>query len=194
MIIKDAKLLDIESITILHKNTLVSPGSSIGKPYLKRLYKVILSFPEFHVCLKAMKDDQIVGIVTSTKNLERTNNLLKKILTFNFLAATVWTIILGRVGIGKLLNRLIFEKTVLRKYQKPYTTILTMFVDRKYQKQGIGKKLTRTLMQKLKQDKIKKIHVDTYLKNQRAIKFYKAFGFKEIDHITDSLVMEYDIS
>jgi len=60
-----------------------------------------------------------------------------------------------------------------------------VYVDRAYRREGIGSKL----LQKCKEEH-DKLTLDVYLKNQKALEFYKKHGFKHFKHRVDSGTIE----
>lgn len=190
MIINDFEIQDIGEVINLHSRTLVGPSSKIGQAYLKKLYTILLSDPETHISLVATDKGKIVGAITATKDLRKTSKLLGKLISFSTLLSILKAITSGKVTILELVKRLMFERVVLKRYTKPYVSILTLFVDKKYQRVGIGRHLTETLLKKLKKIGVKKVYVDTLTTNNKAHFFYKSLGFVEKETIFDSKVLE----
>lgn len=174
---------DIGTVSRLHQQTLDTPGSKIGMVYLTHLYS---SLYKNNLCFTAVDQGQVIGAITATSNLKEIQAFSWKVVI-----ATILPIILGKVTIAEVLNRVWFDIFILKHLQKPYLYISTLFADKKFQRKGIGKKLIERV---LKEKKITNIYVDTYLNNKKAIKFYKALGFRVVCRITDSLVLEYKIS
>ena len=63
--------------------------------------------------------------------------------------------------------------------------IAGLYVDRAYRREGIGSKL----LEKCKEEH-DKLTLDVYLKNQKALEFYKRHGFKHFKHRVDSGTIE----
>jgi len=150
MIINRIEIRDIDTVASLHKNNLISPSSKIGKSYLKKLYAILLSDPKTHVCVVASKKGEIVGSVIATKDLEKTNKLLRKLISLSTILNTLKALFFGKVTVQELVKRFIFEQTVLKRYPKPYASILALFVDRRHQRLGIGRSLIEFILKKLK--------------------------------------------
>lgn len=51
----------------------------------------------------------------------------------------------------------------------------------KYRQTGVGTKLLETVTSWAKENGYQKIYVSSYIKNQKAVAFYKNKGFQEID-------------
>ncbi len=190
MIINDFEIQDIGEVANLHYRTLVSPSSKIGEAYLRKLYAILLSEPKTHICLVAREKKEIVGAIAVTLDLRKTNKLLVKLFSFSTLLSILKAIFLGKVTIFELIKRFIFERVVIKRFPKPYVSILTLFVDKKYQRLGIGRRLTDTMLKKLKKIGVKKVYVDTLTTNFKAHLFYKSLGFAEKETIIDSKVLE----
>ena len=63
--------------------------------------------------------------------------------------------------------------------------IAGVYVDRAYRREGIGSKL----LEKCKEEH-ENLTLDVYLKNQKALEFYKRHGFKHYKHQVDSGTIE----
>lgn len=61
--------------------------------------------------------------------------------------------------------------------------IENVYVDKRYRKRGIGKKIILELTDWLKKKKVKYIEIDVYFKNKPAIRLYKKLGFKPLSMI-----------
>lgn len=190
MRISELKLTEVKIAAFLHRQNLESPGSGIGSVYLENFYRYLILNPKIHINLKAEVEGVIVGVATFSKDLAKTNHILLGLLNVPLLAASLFAIISGRVKTRDLVNRFIFERKVVAKNHGPYATILTLFVSGNYRRRGVGKKLVRELIIRLKNDRACVIHVDSYLKNKKALAFYEALGFKKEEQITDSAVLE----
>lgn len=193
MIIKDAQLKDLPIISLLHERNLESPGSKIGIVYLTALYRSISSNPDLHTLLVAKVKNQIIGAICITKDLKRTNRLLKKNLRIKLIFAIFHALLSGKLPVSDLLNRILFERKALSQFKSPYPTVVSLFVARKFQKRGVGRLLVGEVIKRCKIDGSKLLYVDTYLSNKKARKFYKAVGFQEVVRIIDSVVMKYEL-
>ncbi len=186
MEIRKLDINDIEAVAKLHQANLDSPGSKIGRVYLIKFYRLFLVNPKFNNCFVALNKNKIIGVITTTTNLKKV-----KVFSIQIFIAIFLSIILGRIKISEIFNRLRFEIQITDHLQKSYLYIVILFVDKKFQRQGISRKLVEKIFQG---EKNQIIYVDTYLNNKKAIKFYKALNFKKVRQITDSLVLEYKIS
>jgi ribosomal protein S18 acetylase RimI-like enzyme len=64
------------------------------------------------------------------------------------------------------------------KKEKRYTTSLGIVVSDKFQGQGVGKALMDYMIGEAKKQNMKKIWLGVYSDNEKAIEFYKKFGFE----------------
>lgn len=66
------------------------------------------------------------------------------------------------------------------RHTPPMAKLENIFVLDKYRSQGVGGKLYQEFENWCRAKKVKKIKVNAYAKNKRALKFYKANKFKEL--------------
>lgn len=192
MKIKKMNECDIPIVAKLHKKNLESPSSKIGEMYLRKLYEILL-LDKSSISLVAFENNEIVGAITATLDLQKTSKNLKKSLTLTVLIITIYSILFRKVGMSELLQRLRFESKILKKFSKSYPTILTLFVSRNHQRKGIGSKLTKTMIEEFKKRNTKEIYLDTLKTNEQAIGFYERLGFKRINEIEDSIVLRLNL-
>ncbi|MCK4589914.1 MAG: GNAT family N-acetyltransferase [Nanoarchaeota archaeon] len=83
----------------------------------------------------------------------------------------------GEKPIGYCLS-LIKRNIPIYKIEK-YVYISDIYVDEKYRKQGIGKKFMEEVKKFYKKQKIKFLELQLNHNNDRALKFYQKYGFKE---------------
>lgn len=185
MDIRQLKPSDISNVSVLHMRTLPSSTARIGNPYLKELYKTL----DKNLCFVAVDHSTIVGVITATVDLAKTQ---KKIVHLLFSPRIILTIFLAlikrRVTLTELTRRMITENQIVKIFPTPYATILTFFVDKNYQHKGIGTKLLKALVKKL--PKKISLFVDTELSNTHAIRWYTTRGFHKQKSIRESIVMK----
>ena len=179
---------DIPEVSSLHQKNLNSPGSKLGTVYLNKFYGLLLINPKLHVCLLLERNKQIIGVVTATTNLKKTTHVLKGLYSLKLIVIIIKAIFLGRIHLMDILGRVIFENLAQKKYAYPHLVILTIVVDRKFQRQGVGRRLLEELKKRLKG---KKLYVDTLEFNKKALAFYRSFGFKIKDKTLGNIVLEY---
>lgn len=177
-------------IARLHEKILESPSSKIGEVYLCRLYSLLLSQPEVHLCFVGQEKGEVVAAITVTRDLHKTSKLFKRLFSAKVAFVILKAVMRGRVTMTELINRMRFDKSILKQFASPYPTILTLFVLEQYQRKGIGSRLVSEVMRRLKEEKLKMLYVDTLSHNTQAADFYKASGFKERQKVIDSIVFE----
>ncbi len=188
MIFREAKLSDLDQIAKLHQQTLKTASAYLGEDYLKNNYKQIISDNKTNLAILALKDKKVIGVITASLDLRKTINTLS-MGSFNTLALITKKILFKPSLMFELINHIYLEIKVLHKYSTPYQTILTLFVSNDHQRLGVGRKLTRKMIQKLRSRKVKKLYVDTQKSNKKALSFYKKMGFKIEDQIASSTVL-----
>lgn len=155
----------------------------IGNPYLSKLYDTLLK----DIGLVAIDHGSIVGVITATKNLKKTQQNVQRML---FHPVTLWAlgeaIVLRRVTIRSLFERMAAQDEILSLFPYPYATILTFFVDKKNQRQGIGTKLLSSLEKQFAVGT--KLYVDTATSNVNARRFYNNHGFRFLKTIRSTIV------
>lgn len=193
MKIESIKTSDIKTLAYLHKKNLVSPSSKIGQKYLEKLYNLLLSDPKTHLCLLAIDGNEIVGAISATKDLEKTNKILRRLISFPVLLDILKATIHGKVTINELLKRIMFELNILKKFPKPYASILTLFIVQNHQRHGAGSLLVKKVLSELEKNGTNIVYVDTLISNKKALLFYISLGFSEKERIYDSVILEKQI-
>lgn len=183
MDIRKIKKTDVPFISALHIQTLPTVVARIGNPYLSKLYYTLLK----DIGLVAIDDGSIIGVITATKNLKKTQQNVHRLL---FHPTTLWTIgkaiVLRRVTIGSLFERMAAQTEILSLFPYPYAAILTFFVDKKNQRRGIGTKLLSSLEKQFPAGT--KLYVDTATSNKNAKHWYKTHGFRILKTIRSNIV------
>lgn len=174
---------DIDKIVRLHRETLDTLSSKIGENYLKALYSLILTDAKKQLVLVAENNTEIVGVISITKDLEKTKRLLfKSEIIFEVLKALLFQ----KIRISEIFRRLREEQIISKKVTKNSVYIMTLFVHKNYRNQRIGSKLAKRAF---KEAKAKKVFVNTLSTNKNAQKFYESFGFKKIETVLGSEVL-----
>lgn len=184
---------DIEAVSNLHQNNLVSPGSKLGPTYLNSFYRLLLSDTKLQICLLAKEKGKVVGVISATRNLTKTRHLLNKLYSPKLVIITLRAILTGKVGLLDLIKRAIFEYILINKFGPDLGYILALAVDKKYQRKGIGKRLFKRLISILKKQNIDRLYVDTLKDNKNALNFYLAMGFTKKAATFGNIVLEYQL-
>ena len=177
MKIEKIKLENLEEIVKLHQKYLPYTSSKIGQGYLKSLYKSLVSNQQHHLCLVALEDNHIIGSISGTYDLKKTQGIIKRDLSFSTYLVILKAILTLKVTPYELFQKISFENTLTGKFSKPYSTILTFFVVQDHRRKGVGKKLLNKYIQSSRKN-LGHIYVDTLISNKSAQKFYKSNGFK----------------
>lgn len=188
MIFREAKLSDLDQIAKLHQQTLKTASAYLGEDYLKNNYQQIISNNKTNLAILALEDKKVIGVITASLDLRETISTLS-MGSLDTLALITKKILFKPSLMFEFINHIYLEIKVLHKYPAPYQTILTLFVSNDYQGLGVGRKLTKKMIQKLKSRKVKRLYVDTQKSNKKALSFYKKMGFKIEDQIADSTVL-----
>lgn len=180
------KQSDIADVIAIHRRVLPTITTRIGLTYLFSLYKYLFRDPKTHVLLVAYRDSQVVGAITATKNLHKTQ---KSLQSFLLQPKIVWAvsaaILLRRITIKELVARFVTNREMGKRFPTPYMTVLTFFVDTPQQHHGIGEKLFCALQRQLPR---KKLFVDTEIANTAARNWYESHGFHHVDTIDKNIV------
>ncbi len=193
MTIRSLQFSDIEIVIKFHKKNLTSAGSAIGYVYLEKLYRNLISNPNLHFGLLALENNKICGCITGTRDLGRTNKLLKSSLPLSVYITIIRALFSKKINIVDLINRFRLDYWVNKNCKKPYFYILGLFVEKNLRRQGIGMKLLSATLKQVKKQKTKKIYVDTLEKNRNALKFYQNNGFFILNKTSGSRILEYKI-
>lgn len=167
--------------------TLPSVISHIGNPYLLLLYTALLRDTSLHTCLVAAESTKIIGVITATKDRYITQRQIRKLF---FRPTIMWSIgkalVHRKISIPDLTGRIAFERELQRQFPAPYATILTFFVEKNHQHQGLGTKLLASVQKHL--PKNSKLFVDTETSNARAQQWYKNHGFRLLKTISNNVI------
>lgn len=88
------------------------------------------------------------------------------------------------VAIGYILG-----SRMAREYCKSkYFEIENMGVHPDYRSKGIGSKLMDNCLKITKEKGFQKVYVNVYIKNEKAVNFYKKYGYNEIDVCLDKTI------
>ncbi len=162
---------DIDAVVRMHKSQLPGFLSELGESFLRKFYKVSLDIPELFSFVEK-RNEQIYGFVTGTST---TNGLYKKIiyrdvLGFGFLFLRYFIVHPGQVF--KFAGILAYPG-----FSDNIPELLTISVDRKYQKKGVGRKLFKMIVGEFKRRAIGKFRVSVY-ESLPANTFYSRVGCK----------------
>lgn len=182
---------DISRVVLLHQRCLPGTRSSrIGKEYLQMLYTILVENPSLHLCLTVLEKKEIVGAITITLDIKKTQQLISRRLFPFGIPLLFSSLVTGRISLQELWQQMQFEQALNSQFSSPYQTILTMFVEETWRKSGVGTQLITEAEKKLQKKNIQEYYVDTLIINKGAQNFYKKMGFSSIQEIQDSVVLK----
>jgi ribosomal protein S18 acetylase RimI-like enzyme len=192
VIIRPLQKKDIPAAVDIHKNTIQSPGSEIGKPYLYKLYQSVYDDPDFGFGMVAEEFEadvrRIVGVILTTYDVKRFGNIRCMLSDPRVIWHAGLGIVTGRIHLRQFILHWQFQRTVHGLYQTPYLSIQALCVEHRLQRRGVGKALIASVIKKSKEKDIPVIYVDTLKTNNAARKFYSSVGFKECIQAGDSIL------
>ena len=186
--IKKIKKGDIKEVANLHLKCLPNTVSSkLGQFYLEKVYKIFCQYKN-NSAFVALDKNRIVGAIGLTSDLNQFQRQIKRELTVNDYFLIAKSILTKRTPITDLVQRLLFERELVKNYKSPYKTIVTLFTDKNYRRHGVATQLLKFALID-DEEKNKTIYVDTLSENDAAIKLYKKFGFSPVVKIKDSILL-----
>jgi ribosomal protein S18 acetylase RimI-like enzyme len=177
---------------VVHLHLLCFPDTTtslLGLGYVTKTYATLYRFPEHHLILGMFDGNRIVGILTATDDLSFTISQLSPSLFGSDLFLIIKKIILGQLSVTSLVQRFLFEKSILKNFAYPYATILTLFVHPSYRRKGIARKLIGEALTWSKRQKLRQLFVDTEITNHTAQRMYTNLGFIQKKTIFGEVVL-----
>lgn len=160
---------DISEVVRIHQQVLPTTTARMG--LLPFFYQTMILDSDLHVAFVATERNRVVGAITATRDAHKTQQALFK--PWMILRA----IITSRVPIRELIDRFLTERSIMA-IARPYQTILTLVVDTKHQRKGVGKKLVSSI----------KLNGAIYVDTEHALLFYTRCGFRIFRKIRNSTV------
>ena len=185
MIFQLAKQNEAGQIAEIHKKEIKSGFlSTLKKPFLTKLYSAIIRSP-YSFCLIAKEGEKVIGFVSGVTNVDR---LYLYFLSRYFFHSTVALLprAFSFVGLKKILETLFypirkighFVKKGSKKGKLPKAELLSIAIDKDFQRQGIGGKLIKEFISEMKKRKIPDFKVIVGGNLKPAINFYEKNGFE----------------
>ncbi len=151
--------------------------TQLGTRFLRLYYSSVLSHPE-GILLGCYEEGRLTGFCAATIN---SNGFNRRLIKFHFFAFAVEAFLLLLTNI-KALKRLYLN---LSKIDNPdtdkgeYAELLSIGVDRGYQRKGIGKQLLVALEAEVRYRGGRKLSLTTdYHNNEQAVGFYRSMGYR----------------
>lgn len=175
--VRKANISDVSAIAHIHFLQLNSDFlSSLGESFLCYLYKVFVEDKEL-IVLVCEERGEILGFITGSRNFDEN---YKKIVVRNFFKFSLLVITASFKDFNILKN--IFE-TIFYTKKQPVTSIkaelISIAVDNKFHRKGVGRKLINNLEKIFKSKNIGIYKVSVNKSNERANLFYKSLNFKK---------------
>ena len=173
--VRKAKISDVSAIAHIHFLQLNTDFlSSLGENFLRLLYEVLIKNKKIIILVYEDKG-KVLGFVSGAKNFDEN---FKKII-FNNLIKFLLKIIPSAIKNPKLLRNL-FETIFYTNQQLDIhvkSELLSIAIDNKFHRQGIGKKLVYELEKILINEKATSYKVSVNKTNKKANLFYKSLNF-----------------
>ncbi len=174
---KPLTLKDFQKASLIHFSTLSDISSLCGLAIVNKLYKKLISDDD-HFCRGIWNKKDLVAFITVSYDMNKSETAMHDLFSFSDILGIFIKIITGKLSPWRIMQRLVFENSVKRNIFNKYSSIVTLCVADKFQRKGIGKRLVKTVIMRLKEKNINYLYVDTREENQKALNFYKSLGFK----------------
>lgn len=151
--------------------------SSLSLAFLSRFYLALVQSP-VSFCIVAKENNQVVGFVAGTTNL---NAFYKYFLAHYFFQSCI--ILLPKIfsSFKKVLETLLYSK---KKESLPKAELLTIAITKQFQGQGLGRLMLAPFIAEMKKRKIAIFKVLVGEELKPAIKFYGKNSFTFLKNIT----------
>lgn len=163
-----------ERLAKIHKEVLAESFlSSLGLPFLKLLYPILLSNKK-NVVLVANDKNEIVGFLVATID---NNNLLKSVVSLRNLLSLLPTLVPVFITHPPFLLAL-GKWSLTQKQHSPSAELQFIAILPKYQGKGLGTKMVIVLNNLFQKRGVKSYLVSTKSNNFLSNGFYKRLGYK----------------
>lgn len=191
MTIELAQQKEAEEIAEIHKKE-ISFGflSTLKKSFLTKLYSAVIR-SSYSFCLVAKEKEKVIGFVSGVTNVDRLYLyflrryffhsvvvLLPQAFNFKNLRKILETLFYPIRKIGN------FFKKGTKKEKLPKAELLSIAIDKNFQRQGLGGELIKGFISEMKKRKVKEFKVIVGENLRPAINFYKKHGFGWVKNIT----------
>lgn len=186
---------DIGRASEIHRDTIQSPGSAIGVPYLSQIYQSVIRDPQLGFGMVATvregSAEHIVGVILVAYDVEQFENIRHILSNPHIVRNILSGLATGTIHLRSLLRYKDYQHAVSSLRRKPYLSIQALSVVHSMQRQGIGKTLITAVREEALKRHIPYIYVDTLTNNINGQKFYSSVGFKEIARAGDSILFVF---
>ena len=170
----------IEEIAHLHKKNIHTGFlSSLGRDFLKLLYSSIQK-SDVGILIAEIQDNKVVGFVSGTTNI---NRIYMVFLKKNFIRVIITLLphLISFPKLKKIGEILLYPISEKRSGENiPSAELLSMVVDEKWRRKGVGENLYRALVEEFKKRGISKFKIVVGENLDSAQKFYEKMGAKKV--------------
>lgn len=192
MIFKRFTSKDVGAVAELHYRIFdQTPLSKLGQDYLESLYKKLSL--DLSIGFVVYDKNRLLGVIFATMDLKQTRKNMSKRFFIRTVSLLLKKIFSNKLKFQDVIKRLTFNYLIPFMFKPPYPTILILLVDRNFRRQGIGKNLIYKVLKEMNKRGIKKVYVDTLIKNKKALIFYRKVGFKIERQFIDSVILSFDL-
>lgn len=177
----------------LHQRVLPDICALLGKAYLTKLYRLLITDSQTHYCLGAWHKKDLLGTIVLSKNAAQTHRLFHTLFSPNTLFLLIKKILLNQISLKRLVNRFIFERKVKKLLRGKYLCIVILCVRQSQQRQGIGRLLVKKAISYCQKQSAINLYVDTRRDNFRAVIFYRKMGFDLIASSFEGAVFKFNL-
>lgn len=162
---------DITQVVRIHQQELSGFLSDLGDDFLKKFYQTSLDIPEMHTIVEK-ENEQIIGFVTYATSVKGLyfRVVCKDILGFAWLFLKYFV-----THIDKVIK--VFQAFTYPGFREDIPELLTIVVDRNYQRRGIGRRLFAQVAKEIAKKGYREFKISTY-ERLPANGFYKKIGCK----------------
>ena len=193
MDIKPLTTKDIQQAALLHFKELPDITTTLGLPYVTRMYQLFVTDLVTHFCLGAWEKDELIGIIIVSTDMNKTHKIFHKLFSFATAVNLFLKIITFTISPMRILNRFLFEKKLEKITTENYCCLGPICVNDAYQGRGIGKLLLKKAIEHIRKKRITMLYVYTRFDNKNAIAFYKKCGFIVADSFYEGTLLTYSI-
>jgi len=147
---------DIDKAVKLYRRELPGLLAELGTGFLKKFYKVLLSLPDCWVFVEK-EDEQILGL---TSGILSVGGLYKTIFLRDILGFT--SIFLGIFITRPVLLIKIIQMMLYPGFKSDIPELLTIVVDPRYRRKGMGRKLFMKIVAEFKKKGVKEFRISVY--------------------------------
>ena len=179
----------LQEVMKLHQNNLTDISASFGTVYLRQMYTSLLSDTNTHIFLGAFNNNNLIGMLIASNDIHTSFQQIKPHMSLETVLSTIMALLSGKIAIGRIFRRIIFEKKITSYMNRKDTYILILVIDNQFRRRRVATKLFHALLQR-KPSSV--MWVDAKHSDKAALKFYTNIGFiKHLDYYNTVLLRRY---